>query len=552
MAGTIYRHGDHWDVRLTLPGGKKARPVHLPPDVDEETARTTADAMHRRAREKLAAARAPIPAQSCDGYAARLFAHRRAHGYTSVRQDESRWRKWASPELGSLDIAAVGPDDTERVVRRLDGAVHAKEILAKTASLAWGVVTSLFAETCESKVPELRVRPRGDNPCNGVRGPDADAGRICGWIYPVEAFQLFACDRVPLRWRRLIALSIYLYLRPGELEALELSAIDRVAWTASVHLAADRSKERGATKKTKTHLVRSVPIEPAIRPLVETLLAEARREGRRTLVTMPPVSDLAAGLRTYLLRAGVDREALHADDESRRQIRFYDLRATGITWRALRGDLPLAIQRAAGHESLDTTQDYIRAASDVGRGVGEPFPALPTALFGLDSLRDRPQVPGLETRRNKAFEEASPAGFEPHANGGECWTSTPNPRIGTPFGFMGEGGAHLLSEALSRRLSGGAPKDLLERACDAATRAVLALAGGEGEVARSSALELAELCRFGGRRRRGAPRYITHPETGETFTVSEWARRLGRTSQALTDALDRRGPVALLKKGRAA
>lgn len=552
MAGTIQRHGDHYDIRVSLPGGQKSPWHHLPPDVDEERAKEAADALHRRVREKLAAAQAKAPAQSCDGYAARLFEWRRAHGYTSVRQDESRWRVWASPEIGALDVTLVDGDAVERIVRRLDRAIRAKEILPKTASLAWGVVTSVFADACQSKEPALRVRPRGDNPCVHVRGPDSDAGRVCGWIYPVEALRLLTCDRVPIRWRRLYALGVYLYLRPGELEALELGAIDLLAGTLSVHQAADRSRQRGATKKTKTHLVRSVPIEAAVRPLLETLMREASAAGRSTLVVMPPVSDLALNLRAHLLRAGVDREALHADDESRRQIRFYDLRATGITWRALRGDLPLAIQRAAGHESLDTTQDYIRAASDVGRGVGEAFPALPAALLGLDNGRDTTQVPGLPMRENKGFGEASPAGFEPAPMGGSEGPDPRHPRVWTPFGAMEGAGADVLSRALSGRLSGAAPRDLLQRACDAASRAVLGLANGDPAGARRASLELAELCRFGGERRRGAPRYVTHPETGETLTVSEWARRLGRTSQALTDALDRRGPVALLQRGRAA
>jgi hypothetical protein len=102
MAGTIYRYGDHWVVRISLPGGKKSKPVHLPPDIGEEQARTAADAMHRRAREKLAAAKAKAPEQSCDAYAERVFAHREAIGYTGTRQDLSRWKTWASPVIGTL------------------------------------------------------------------------------------------------------------------------------------------------------------------------------------------------------------------------------------------------------------------------------------------------------------------------------------------------------------------------------------------------------------------------------------------------------------------
>lgn len=547
MAGTTYWHGDHWVARITLPGGRKSKPVHLPPDVSEEQAKATADAMHWCAREKLAAAKAKAPEQSADAYAERVFEHRRTKlDYSGTRQDHGRWRTWASPEIGTLAIAAIGPDDVERVVQRLDAAVRAKEILAKTASLAWGVVTSLFAEACESKEPLLRVRPRGDNPCKGVRGPDGDAGRVCGWLYPVEAEQLLACDRVPLRWRRLIALSTYLYLRPGELEALETGAVDLTAGIVSIHKAADRSKGRGATKKTKTHLVRRVPIEPTIRPLVESLLVDARRSGRKTLVTMPPVSDLAENLRIYLQRAGVLREELFADDESRRPIRFYDLRATGITWRALRGDLPLAIQRAAGHESLETTQGYIRAASDVGIGVGAPFPPLPSALLLPDTDRDTVPIPVIELPSGtRPIGMGVPSGIRTLAKQATLEAAASNPRIQTPFGAMDPHAAGALSGTLSGVVS-------LARA--AADRAIAHLSAEDRQAARAEALEFLRLCGFGGERRRGVLRYVTDPRTGRTQTVSAWARELGRTSQGLTARLDTMSVERALvpAKGRAA
>ncbi len=75
---------------------------------------------------------------------------------------------------------------------------------------------------------------------------------------------------------------------------------------------------------------------------------------------------------------------------------FYDLRATGITWRAIRGDEPLRIQRAAGHTGFDTTQGYIREAESVRDGVGEVFPSLLATSF-RDGLAAAPD-PLLLTR----------------------------------------------------------------------------------------------------------------------------------------------------------
>lgn len=41
-----------------------------------------------------------------------------------------------------------------------------------------------------------------------------------------------------------------------------------------------------------------------------------------------------------------------ADDQTRRPIVWHGLRHSGITWRAVRGDEHLKIQRAAGHTDL--------------------------------------------------------------------------------------------------------------------------------------------------------------------------------------------------------
>jgi hypothetical protein len=48
----------------------------------------------------------------------------------------------------------------------------------------------------------------------------------------------------------------------------------------------------GSTKKTKTHLVRRVPLEPEVLPLIDTLIAEARRR----LSSKPRVAALAGDL----------------------------------------------------------------------------------------------------------------------------------------------------------------------------------------------------------------------------------------------------------------
>ncbi len=108
------------------------------------------------------------------------------------------------------------------------------------------------------------------------------------------------------------------------------------------------------------------------------------------------------------------RAELFADDATRKQIRFYDLRATGITWLAIRGVDPLRIKQQAGHGSFSTTEGYIRCADVLGTAIGDVFPTLPKALHGRPTRfptrnpSDWAQLTGSAWKKR-----ASPAGFEP-------------------------------------------------------------------------------------------------------------------------------------------
>jgi integrase len=145
-----------------------------------------------------------------------------------------------------------------------------------------------------------------------------------------------------------------------------------------VHHAVDRVRG-GTPKATKTGRARRIPIEADVLPLLQALFLEARGSG--PLFPMPSVGVLSAKLKTYLRVAGVARADLLASDVTRRAITFYDLRATGITWMAIRGDDPLKIMQRAGHERFDTTRQYIREAENLAAGFGRVFPPLPADLL---------------------------------------------------------------------------------------------------------------------------------------------------------------------------
>ncbi len=114
----------------------------------------------------------------------------------------------------------------------------------------------------------------------------------------------------------------------------------------------------------------------------------------------------------WLLRAGVTRTKLHNSTPTRKAITVYDLRATGITGLAIRGDEPLRMMRRAGHRNFATTQGYIRAAL--------PFATVSATSFRpcrAPSLRRRGFCPSLALARSKnansSTNPAERAGFEP-------------------------------------------------------------------------------------------------------------------------------------------
>ncbi len=134
-------------------------------------------------------------------------------------------------------------------------------------------------------------------------------------------------------------------------------------WTAddlrklSVHHTRDR--HTGEDKSIKTKQTRRLTLEPAILPLLRTMHAEAVEEGHGgptdPIAELTSERDLARGQKRWLRKAGVERPELFSTDATRQAIRFHDMRATAITWMAVRGDAPQVIQSRAGHTDYTTT-----------------------------------------------------------------------------------------------------------------------------------------------------------------------------------------------------
>ena len=300
----------------------------------------------------------------------------RGGAFVFVRDDRSRLKHHVFAILGPLDARTFKRDDLERLVEDLDRKILAGDLDWKTARNVWAVVTKMCDDMVRAKRRALKIRE--DNPASTVRGPEKGDRKAKQFLFPSEFLTFVACETVPLRWRRIVASAIYLYARDGELRAMrwEDGHVDLEHGTAHIHQSYERRSKR--IKSTKTGESRRFSIEPNLKPLLDAMNDE-KPEG--AIFALPSERDMARGLRRWLMHAGVKRAELHEDTPTRKALTFHDLRATGITWMAIRGDDPLKIRQRAGHQSFATTEIYIREAENLRDGFGEVFPPLPTSLL---------------------------------------------------------------------------------------------------------------------------------------------------------------------------
>jgi len=382
--GTIERRQGRWYAKLSLGDGRRKK-VALPRGISEAMARNLAEKM---AEDLAAGVFVPPPPrggatatagdlESVEQWCTRWCRWRREKGYSSVKDDEGRLKNHVFAEFGSRPIKRVTRKDIERLVEKLDAKALAGEISWKTAVNVWAVVTKMFKDACRSKL--LSLRAREDNPCTDVEGPDRGGAKAKCFLYPSEFIAFVTCEKVPLLWRRLVAVAVYLGVRAGELEALEWDDIDIEHGKVTIHRSIDR--EDGATKGTKSEETRPFGLEPNLMPLLWQMCVDAGGKGR-VFPGMPRPRDLAEKLRDYLKLAGVTRAELFISDATRINLRWHDLRASTVTWMAVRGETAEKIMQRVGHEDWDTMKKYLRTAEALAVAFGEVFPALPPGLLG--------------------------------------------------------------------------------------------------------------------------------------------------------------------------
>ena len=371
-----------WHARFSLGDGTRKRTPYIAIDANiPEHDRVAAQA---NATKWAAEARAPKPGGSGETiaeYAARWLQDRQGR-VKSLRSDRGRLASHVLPALGPLDVRTFGRADVEYLRDRLDAKIIRGELSWKTVANVWTVVTGMCADMVSAKKGAFRVRD--DNPARDVKPPERGARKAKQYLYPSEFLQFVSCERVPLRWRRAVALAVYTFVRDGELRALRWDGgdVDLDHGVLSVTRAFSQGTKR--LEQTKTGATRRFAVEPTLLPLLRVMHAEAG--GKGPVIRLASQRHMALKLRTYLKTAGVTRPELHDGTATRAPITWHDLRATGATWMAVRGDDPLKIKQRCGHTTFATTEIYIREALAVREGFGDVFPPLPVNCLSIAIL----------------------------------------------------------------------------------------------------------------------------------------------------------------------
>jgi integrase len=333
------------------------------------------------------------------------------------KKDKQRLEDYVLPHLRGrlMRDGGVTSNDLRHVVLKLDQRAQDATVKfsAATAGKVWEAMSVLFKDATRSKNPRLRVLSR--NPLLEVEPPDAAPKKEKQWLHPREFALFISSDEVPRRWREASAVAAYLYLRPGELEALHAEDIDLASGMVNIHRSTD-PETKEIREKTKTRRARTFAAEPAVLPLLRLLVARVGGQGP----LFSRFDKAAKHLRRYLRVAGLRRAALYQATAQCCPMTFHDLRACGITWAAIRGDASSAIRDRAGHQDVKQTDGYIRRASAVG-AVGIPFPPLTVLTTGpgpsVHTTRDRTRAAdaSVNSLAKTGTYEVEPRGIESQA-----------------------------------------------------------------------------------------------------------------------------------------
>jgi len=240
---------ERWHGRVTMPDGKRQF-VPLDPAISRtDEPRAKACAVQTAEFFRTAGVVKEDVKETVGEYAKRWCEWRERRGLGCIKDDRALLAHHVLPTIGALDVCTIGRDGLRRLVSALDEAARKgwteqegtrHPFGWKRAMNAWSVARALFRDACGAKDEAIRIRD--DNPADGVSGPDVGTRKAKQYLWPSEFLAFVSCEQVPFTWRRLMALAVYLYVRAGELAALEWDDVDLEHATIHVHRSLDTKR----------------------------------------------------------------------------------------------------------------------------------------------------------------------------------------------------------------------------------------------------------------------------------------------------------------------
>ena len=164
--GSVTRHGDHFDIRITLPDGSRSKPMCQPPEHERGEGPRQGAAPHRARHQGGAPGVTEAQGEGSGG--ARRRDLRRVVGAMvrrprGARPDQRGGRPRAAARSGCSPRSARArwsrsSGSTSSASSSSWTATCAPELPSwKTARNVWGTVSKMFDDACRSKTLALRV-----------------------------------------------------------------------------------------------------------------------------------------------------------------------------------------------------------------------------------------------------------------------------------------------------------------------------------------------------------------------------------------------------------
>ncbi len=273
-----------------------------------------------------------------------------------------RWllHRHIQPTFGATELGSISP----QAVRAWHSGIAREH--PTTAAKAYRLLSSILRTAVADE-----ILPK--NPCQ-VRGAAVEKApeRPIASIAEVDALSA----AMPAHLAIAVDLAAWCQLRRGEVRGLRRQDVDLGAGTLSVRITKTTAMSgRTIIKEPKTRAGRrTIAVPPHVVELLANHLERFVSESPEDFVV--DVTNRELSIAWHRARAVVGRQDL----------RFHDLRHSGLTWSAATGASVAELMRRAGHASQAAALRYQHATDDRDRVLADALAALAERVKG--SVRD--------------------------------------------------------------------------------------------------------------------------------------------------------------------